>query len=102
MRALDWFVSGSETYAREPSQRLAQSPVAIFGTNMFPGRRPTSCRAPECGPLEALFSLLLQKIMVCQNRMHGLFPRREEPQTRNAGHTYMHTKIYGQISTGNK
>ena len=40
LRALDWFVSGSETYAREPSQRLAQSPVAIFGTNMFPGRRP--------------------------------------------------------------
>ena len=34
--------------------------------------------------------------------MHGLFPARAEPQTRNMVKTYTHTEICRQISTGNK
>ena len=72
MRALDWSVSGSETYATKPALDRSAS---------------ASCRAPECGPPEALFSRLLRKIKGFQTRMHGLFLGREEPQTRNVVHT---------------
>ena len=79
MRALDWSVSGSETYATKPALDRSASHSRLW--------HYASCRAPECGPPEALFSRLLRKIKGFQTRMHGLFLGREEPQTRNVVHT---------------
>ena len=59
-------------------------------TDIHAGLSPTAY-SKENPP--TVFSWMLRDLEVWQASMHGLFPDKAEPQTRNAVHTYTHTEI---------